>query len=266
MAAIGWAVAAGAPASAKSAPQVVEPLLAEPMPADQMQERAVTPGEVFLVQRLSAVKSITLGADVRIPFLIGAVSLPKGTQLLLSPQQGGTKALYCGVYAGQVLFGSRNQTRQWVCFEDKDGDGVFESAYKAGVNAGVFLPAFNTIGSPPAVAAPYAPDAEAGRYYFEVGFVYETTGVRSGLGNIVEKIRANGDVAWSDPIDGPVQSRTGYSTWISGRDFPEDITLDRAHFTVVGGDKTKLTVKPVSVASGAVGFITQRCRGFGLNC
>ncbi len=113
--------------------------------------------------------------------------------------------------------------------------------------------------------APFAADSAAERYYYEVGFVYDLADVRSGLGNVVEKVRGAGDGEWSDLLIG-VQSRTGYSTWISGMDFPEEVTLDRARFTVVSGDKSGLIVRPAGAATGPLQFAVRRCKGFGLKC
>jgi hypothetical protein len=258
-------IAATASAAPKGQREVVVPLTAEPVDANQMQPRTVELGEIFLIQKLLPLKSATLRNDTHVPLLLGSATLPQGTHLLWAKPRDGAAELYCGVSLATESFG-RGQIRRWLCLEDADHDMVFETAYEAPPDNGAFLPAFEKVGQPRAISGAYSLDPENDRFGFEVGFSYQPTKARSGLGDVVEKVRAPADEKWSELLSGDVQSLTGYSTWISGVDFPEDVRLDRARFLVTEGDRSHIRVEPQSVSTGDLAFTVRRCKGFGLKC
>ena len=230
-------------------------LIAEPVASDQMAERVVRKGEVFLIQKLRAVKSVTLQQDVGAGFGFGRGRLPAGGKLIYATDgQGGV--FYCGVLRAMKIPLNGNLDRQWYCLEDKDGDQVFDTLYRTTYNRGAFLPVFDQVYDDKAVMIPYTPDKDEDRFYFETGFARENALANFGASTFTEKVREEGTESWAPIADG---SMYGGSTPASERRLPMEIKLDRAQFTVVAADGDQVTVHPDAVKTGVVHYSSQSC-------
>jgi len=116
---------------ASAAPIVKLPLQAYALDEAQLQERTVGQDEPFALQRLSALRSVTLKGDVTVAAAFGTAVFVSGGQLLWA-QGTDRRGFFCGDYQtdGIGMVGLAKAARtQWVCFEDAESDGVFDVAY-----------------------------------------------------------------------------------------------------------------------------------------
>ena len=214
---------------------VAVPLMAQPVSPDEMRERTVAASEVFFVQHLSALKSVTLRADVRVAALLGSIGYAKGTRLVFAQEKDGKGEFYCGVFHAPALPGAPNGGRQWVCFEDADNDGFFDLAYTAPLNKGAFLPTFDYVLFPRSVHAPYTRDADDQTFFYEVGFAHGKPYRLNGMIPFVEMMREAGDSAWSG-AGSNIMGVLGDTATISSKELPQNIRLDHALFSVTAAD------------------------------
>jgi hypothetical protein len=208
-------------------------------PAD-MAERTMAKGEPFMQRRLSALKSVTLTADVT-----GPVSWPKGTRLIYA--QGQIGEYYCGTERPDLLA----YKVQWGCLRDEDGDGVFDVYHPTPPNPGAYLPSFNAIFGGKPIQAPYAPDAEPD--YYETAIVQQDSFNFYGRTFFHQKVRRRGEDKWNDVVS-TSRGVTGGFTSISGKKLPEAVSLGGAEFVVVAKTAEGVTVRPKSAETGIVHY------------
>jgi hypothetical protein len=248
------------PASAARPEQlpVRVPLMAGPATDADMTERPVAIGEPFLIQRLTAVKSATLGADAVIKLRFNTARLAKGTRLFLAKGRAG-ETFYCGAYEqGMPEWAGGNYKVQWVCLQDADGDQVFERAWGTPNNAGSYLPAFAYVIGGPAVSLAYTVDAEDARLYWETAIVHEDSFNIYGSLFFYQKVRRQGETRWSNVASITKGVQGGYVT-IPGARLPTEVTLAGARFMVLAKSGKGVTVRPLEVDVGerAMGLFSQ---------
>jgi hypothetical protein len=228
------------------------PLVASAVAPAEMAERTVATGEPFLVQRLTAVRSVTLQADAAVKLGVSTARLPKGSRLFFARGWKG-QTFYCGGYSpGGLSWTMGDYKVQWLCLEDADADQVFERAWETPLNRGAYLPAFDMvmgINGGGAVSLSYTADAEDARAYYETAIVHEDSFNIYSLLFLYQKVRREGETRWNDIASISRGVRGGYVT-IAGNALPGDVNLAGARFTVVSKDKGGLRIRPKSVTIG----------------
>jgi hypothetical protein len=257
----GVALSSAAGLAATVTKSVVAPLVAGPLEADEQADRVIQPDEPFMRQRLTALKSATLTADVSTPTRDGllrfqptASTLPKGSRLVLALGDDRKTEYYCGTYsisAAQALAIGKWKV-EWVCFEDTDKDGVFDLVYETPKEATLVVPSFVSISDPRPVSVPYVQDAPNARYYFERAVARDKPVLWSPP-NFREKARRQDDPDWGD-FD---PSRSGVEGWraVAKRAFPSDVELNGMAFTILDkAGQEGLSVRPGKVKTGVIYF------------
>lgn len=231
------------------------PLIAEPLPPEAYGERQVRPDEVFMVQRLSAVQSATLLADVTVPGTAGEASLPKGSQLFLALDPKGTK-YWCGAYRPRRASEFMGiQKVQWVCLEDADHDQTFETFYTTPLNAGSFLPSFDRIQGPRPIeagAVAYVLDDQADRAYFETAVAWQKTFNIYNRLFFWTKARRGSEGEWSDATSSTAGVLGGYVS-VGGKP-PIPVNAGGATFSVTERGSDVVKVRPESVVTGVLTY------------
>jgi hypothetical protein len=263
-------LAAGLAAAAPVTRSVVAALVASPLEPDEQADRVITPDEPFMRQRLTALKSATLTADVQVPTHDGLVRyqttstvLPKGTRLVLAVGNKGVGGqavgdgteYYCASYsigAVQALAIGKWKV-QWVCFEDTDKDGVFDQVYATPKDATLVVPSFLAISDPKPVKAPYAVDPDDARYHFERA-VARAKPFLYGPPNFIEKARRQDDADWGD-FDPSNSGIEGWRATPKGGGYPAEVELNGMAFTLLGkAGNDGLSVRPGKVRTGIIFF------------
>ena len=245
------ALAVAAPASAqgllgglvlpKTWDQVRIPFMAEPVAPEGMAERTVAAGEPFMQRRLSALKSVTLTAEVS-----GSASWPKGTRLIYA--KGAKGDYYCGAEKAGILA----YKVQWGCLRDEDGDGVFDAYHPTPANPGAYLPSFNAVFAPKPIQAPYAPDAEPD--FYETAIVKQNTFNIYASSFFYLKVRRSGEPGWNDVASVSRGVGGGYVAVKGGTPLPHRVALGGAVFELVAKTGEGVVVRPRSVETGVMTF------------
>lgn len=212
------------------------------------QQKTLGPGEPIFIQRLTAIKSVTLRDE--------GLGLPVGARLLLASGLDG-REFYCGAPTpkGTARLMTGAKTSQWICFEDTGADGVFETVWRTPYNGGARVPSFGTVTAPVPVSLHYAVDPDDQRDFYETTIVHEKTFNIRGRMFFNIKVRRQGETEWLNMVSTSSGIRGGSDT-VAGDALPATLNINGAKIRVLGATKDQMTVQVESAYSGYVAYGT----------
>lgn len=217
--------------------------------ADRRQ-KTLSPGEPIFIQRLTAIKSATLGDENS--------GLPAGARLLLAQGSAG-REFYCGAPkpkgTARIMTGAH--TSQWICFEDADADGVFETVWRTPYNEGARVPSFGSVVAPAPVSLHYAVDPEDRRDFFETTIMHEKSFNIYGHMFFNIKVRRQGETDWQNMVSTASGMRGGYTT-LAAKSLPATLNLGGARIQILQASKDQMTAQVEFAYSGYVSYGTSR--------
>jgi len=224
-----------------------------PLAEAEREQRTVGPDEPIFVQRMTAVKSVTLQE--------AAEGLPAGARLIMAKGRSG-REFYCGgpvnVLASRLMFGG-TVDYTWKCFLDENADGVFDLVHDAQNGKGVLIPSFQAVGSANAAAARYVEDPAEARNYYDVTVTHGKTFNLYGYMFFYLKARRQGEAEWRNMVS--VTSGTqGGDAKLKAKDLPGSITLNGVRFRVLAVADGKMTTQVETARTGYVAFGTMQIR------
>jgi len=248
-----WAAGLLAPASVAAASNGSVPVQVgfdvSPITEADRQPRAVGPGEPIFVQRMTAIKSATLQAE--------GPDLPAGTRLMLATSPEGGE-FYCGAptpsVTARIMVGAR--TPQWVCLQDGNADGVFESAWSTPANLGARVPSFRTLYAPAPVSLRYTVDPDDKRDFYETTVMHEKSFNLYGRMFFYIKVRRQGETEWLNLASTSSGIRGGYET-VAARSLPATLHIGGAKLRILTAENGKTTVQVEAAPSGYVAYGTR---------
>ncbi|HEX8901118.1 hypothetical protein [Vitreimonas sp.] len=229
---------------------VVVGLLARPLAESETGDRSLAPQSIFMIQRVEALRSVTLRADVTTPGRGQGAHFASGTQLLLARGRD-RKDYFCAAYdprGGFVTWINSGFSVEWVCFHDSNSDGSFDIAYQTPPNAGgvYMLPTFNALIHPIEASVPYQIDDAADVFAYERALFYW----HSRRAHAFEiKVRVAGEGEWIDLLSNGRGTRGGAAS-IRERDVPGGVTLGYASFQVTSGSDAGIEIGSSQVQTG----------------
>jgi hypothetical protein len=212
------------------------------------QQKTLGPGEPIFIQRLTAVKSVTLRDE--------GPGLPTGARLLLASGPDG-REFYCGAPTpkGTARLMTGANTSQWICFEDVGADGVFETVWSTPYNGGARVPSFGSVTAPIPISLHYAVDPEDQRDFYETTIMHEKSFNIYGRMFFNIKVRRQGETEWLNMVSTSSGIRGGTNT-LAAKSLPATLHINGAKIRVLSATKDQMTVQVESAYSGYVAYGT----------
>lgn len=212
------------------------------------QQKTLGPGEPIFIQRLTAIKSVTLRDEGR--------GLPVGARLLLASGPDG-REFYCGAPTpkGTARLMTGANTSQWICFEDVGADGVFEAVWSTPYNGGARVPSFGSVTAPVPISLHYTVDPEDQRDFYETTVMHEKSFNIYGHMFFNIKVRRQGETEWLNMVSTSSGIRGGTNT-LAAKSLPATLHINGAKIRVLGATGQQMTVQVESAHSGYVAYGT----------